>query len=112
MQKYFIDLWNGNKSLLQTFWIWNALSWAVINNLSGYIFDAYATPENFKILAWALMLTQIIYFVFAAKCLWACGVKINQNAFGWAKIWYPLIILYIGICILFLSRALLLNGYI
>ena len=63
MQKYFVDLWNGDKSLLQTFWIWNALSWAVINNLSRYIFDAYATPENFKILAWALMLTQIIYFI-------------------------------------------------
>ena len=33
MQKYFVDLWNGDKSLLQTFWIWNVLAWGVINSL-------------------------------------------------------------------------------
>ena len=86
MQKYFVDLWNGDKSLLQTFWIWNVLAWGVINSLSGYASNEYVTAENFKILSWAIVLPQIIYFIFAAKCLWACGKKNHQNAFGWGKI--------------------------
>ena len=112
MQKYFVDLWNGDKSLLQTFWIWNVLAWGVINSLSGYASNEYVTAENFKILSWAIVLPQIIYFIFAAKCLWACGKKNHQNAFGWGKIWFPLIIIYIVFNILSLLRILLVQGYI
>ena len=112
MQKYFVDLWNGDKSLLQTFWIWNVLAWGVINSLSGYASNEYVTAENFKILSWAIVLPQIIYFIFSAKCLWACGKKNHQNAFGWGKIWFPLIIIYIVFNILNLSRILLVQGYI
>ena len=112
MQKYFVDLWNGDKSLLQTFWIWNVLAWGVINSLSRYASNEYVTAENFKILSWAIVLPQLIYFIFAAKCLWACGKKNHQNAFGWGKIWFPLIIIYIVINILNLSRILLVQGYI
>ena len=63
MQKYFVDLWNGDKSLLQTFWIWNVLAWGVINSLSGYASNEYVTAENFKILSWAIVLPQLIYFI-------------------------------------------------
>ena len=120
MQKYFVDLWNGDKSLLQTFWIWNVLAYGVINSLSGYATmklsgyasNEYVTAENLKILSWAIVLPQIIYFIFAAKCLWACGKKNHQNAFGWGKIWFPLIIIYIVFNILNLSRILLVQGYI
>ena len=112
MQKYFVDLWNGDKSLLQTFWIWNVLAYGVINSLSGYVSNQYVTAENFKILSWAIVLPQIIYFIFAAKCLWACGKKNHQNAFGWGKIWFPLIIIYIVFNILSLFRILLTQGYI
>ena len=112
MQKYFVDLWNGDKSLLQTFWIWNVLAWGVINSLSRYASNEYVTAENFKILSWAIVLPQLIYFIFAAKCLWACGKKNHQNAFGWGKIWFPLIIIYIVFNILSLFRILLTQGYI
>ena len=112
MQKYFVDLWNGDKSLLQTFWIWNVLAWGVINSLSRYASNEYVTAENFKILYWAIVLPQLLYFIFAAKCLWACGLKNHQNAFGWGKIWFPLIIIYIVFNILNLSRILLVQGYI
>ena len=112
MQKHFVDLWNGDKSLLQTFWIWNVLVWAVINYLSGYISNEYVTAENFKILSWPIVLPQLIYFIFAAKCLWACGKKNHQNAFGWGKIWYPLIIFYIVVNVIFILMELLANGYI
>ena len=112
MQKYFVDLWNGDKSLLQTFWIWNVLAYGVINSLSGYVSNQYVTAENFKILSWAIVLPQIIYFIFAAKCLWACGKNNHQNAFGWGKIWFPLIIIYIVFNILSLFRILLTQGYI
>ena len=35
----------------------------------GLCFNQYVTAENFKILSWAIVLPQIIYFIFAAKCL-------------------------------------------
>ena len=102
----------GTNHSFKDFWIWNALAYGVINSLSGYVSNQYVTAENFKILSWTIVLPQIIYFIFASKCLWACGKKNHQNAFGWGKIWFPLIIIYIVFNILNLSRILLVQGYI
>ena len=87
MKQYFTDLWNGNKSLLHTFLIWNVIGWGFINYLSRY----------FGTLNWFFFVLGFSYFFFSSKCLGSCGAKFNNTAAGIGKIWYPLIIAYITI---------------
>ncbi len=97
MKQYFSDLWNGNKSLLHTFLIWNVIGWGFMNYLSRYLTRQYMTVDNVGSISWLLFVLGFSYFFFSSKCLGSCGAKFNKTAAGIGKIWYPLIIGYISI---------------
>ena len=97
MKKYFLELWNGQKSLLHTFFVWNVIGWGCMNYLGRYISRQYMTTENVSSISWLLFILGFSYFFFSSKCLGSCGAIFNKTASGIGKIWYPLIIVYITI---------------